>query len=273
MIDSDTIHEVIGKAVHGSDGNKLGTVGQVFLDDTSGAPEWVTVQTGLFGTKESFVPIADATLSADGLSVPFDKDQVKGAPRVDAEEGHLDPEEETELYRHYGMSEGGTQQSGRVDGVDATRDEEVYDQAAVAGGKPAGTDLDRDDASMTRSEERLNVGTEKVETGRARLRKYVVTENQTVTVPVTREEVRMVSEPITQEERSAYAKGDGAGLSEEQSDVVLTEERVVVSRETVPVEKVSLAKESVTEQKQVTEQVGKERIETEGDVRREGDSA
>lgn len=265
MLDSDTINQAIGQDVHGSDGSKLGTVGQVYLDDTTGNPEWATVQTGLFGTKESFVPIADATLDQRGLTVPFDKSRVKDAPRVEAENGHLDVEEEAELYRYYGMTAGD-------DRAEPARDEQVFDQAAVADGeqkRPAGRE---DAASMTRSEERLNVGTEKVETGRARLRKYVVTENQTVTVPVTREEVRMVTEPIVDGDRSAVV--DGAdGLSEDQSEMVLTEERVVVNKETVPVEKVSLAKESVTEHKEVTEQVAKERIETEGDIRDQGDPA
>ncbi len=263
MLDTDTINQSIGQAVHGSDGSKLGTVGQVFLDDTTGNPEWATVHTGLFGTKESFVPIADATLDERGLTVPFDKSRVKDAPRVEAENGHLDVEEEAELYRYYGMTAGDER-------TEPVRDEQVFDQAAVADGEQKHPSRGEDATSMTRSEERLNVGTEKVETGRARLRKYVVTENQTVTVPVTREEVRMVSEPIVDGDRSAVA---GGGLSEDQSEMVLTEERVVVSKETVPVEKVSLAKQSVTEHQEVTEQVAKERIETEGDIRDQGDSA
>ena len=94
-----------------------------------------------------------------------------------------------------------------------------------------------------------------MQTGRARLRKVVVTEQQTVTVPVTREEVRVVREPI--------APGDtvDATIGEAATDVVLTEERVVVDKETVPVEKVRLGTETVTEQQEVTEAVRKEQIE------------
>ncbi|MEP6630677.1 MAG: PRC-barrel domain-containing protein, partial [Lapillicoccus sp.] len=125
MLDSDTINQAIGQPVHGSDGSKLGTVGQVYLDDTTGNPEWATVHTGLFGTKESFVPIADATLDQHGLAVPFDKSRVKDAPRVEAENGHLDVEEEAELYRYYGMTAGD-------DRTEPVRDEQVFDQAAVA---------------------------------------------------------------------------------------------------------------------------------------------
>jgi len=103
MMDSNQIEQVIGQSVHGRDGDKLGKVGQVYLDDETGKPEWATVQTGLFGTKESFVPLAQADLTDDGLTVPYTKDQVKDAPTVDVEQGHLSQDEEAELYRHYGL--------------------------------------------------------------------------------------------------------------------------------------------------------------------------
>jgi uncharacterized protein (TIGR02271 family) len=116
---------------------------------------------------------------------------------------------------------------------------------------------------MTRSEERVRAGTEKVEAGRARLRKYVVTEQQQVTVPVSREEVRVEREPITE---GNYDKAmDGPALSEEEHEVVLTEERAVVNKETVPVERVRLSKEAVTENQTVSADVRKERIETDLD--------
>jgi uncharacterized protein (TIGR02271 family) len=115
---------------------------------------------------------------------------------------------------------------------------------------------------MTRSEERLDVGTERRETGRARLRKYVVTEEQQVTVPVTREEVRVEREPITDANRGDAL--DGPGISEEEHEVTLHEERPVVEKETVPVERVRLEKETVTDEEQVSGTVRKERIETEG---------
>ena len=115
---------------------------------------------------------------------------------------------------------------------------------------------------MTRSEEHLEVGTQKREAGRARLRKHVVTEQETVTVPVTREEVTLEREPIT--DANIDAATDGPAISEEEHEVVLTEERPVVQKETVPVERVRLGKETVTEQAQVTEDVRKERIEADG---------
>lgn len=102
-IDQNDMNDVVGKDVHGSDGNKIGEIGQIYLDDTTGRPEWVTVKTGMFGNKESFVPVAESQFSDDGLRVPYNKDVVKDAPRVDTDQGHLSPDEESELYRHYGL--------------------------------------------------------------------------------------------------------------------------------------------------------------------------
>jgi uncharacterized protein (TIGR02271 family) len=118
---------------------------------------------------------------------------------------------------------------------------------------------------MTRSEEELRVGTERREAGRARLRKYVVTEEETHTVPVTKEKVRVEREPITDE--NVGRAMEGPDISDEEHEVILHEERPVVGKETVPKERVRLDTESVTEDQRVTEQVRKERIEAEGDGR------
>jgi uncharacterized protein (TIGR02271 family) len=112
---------------------------------------------------------------------------------------------------------------------------------------------------MTRSEEQLRVGTETVEGGRARLRKYVVTENVSTTVPVSHEEVRVEREPITGANRDAALSGDP--ISEEEHEVTLRAERPVVAKEAVPVERVRLATETVTEDAAVSETVRKEQIE------------
>jgi uncharacterized protein (TIGR02271 family) len=113
---------------------------------------------------------------------------------------------------------------------------------------------------MTRSEEQLHVGTERREAGRARLRKFVVTENVTTTVPVQREEVRIEREPITDANRDEALAGPA--ISEEEHEVILHEERPVVEKEAVPVERVRLDKETVTENHTVTEEVRKEQIDT-----------
>ena len=272
---TDTLDRVIGADVIDAEGNKIGTASEVFLDDQSGNPEWVTVKTGLFGTKETFVPIRDADLTNDGVRVPVSKAAVKDAPKIDTD-GHLSPQEEQELYRHYGMGtstgQTDTTTTGRTDTVTTGR----TDTTAAMGTSGMQTETNehgtvgRDtsgpttDQAMTRSEEQLRVGTTTEEVGRARLRKYVVTENVSKTVPVTREEVRVEREPIT--DANVGNAMDGPAISEEEHEVTLHAERPVVEKEAVPVERVRLDTETVTEQVTVDETVRKEQIETDGDT-------
>src|SRR3712207_7040879 len=100
-----TQHDVLsfrGQQLRGTDGEKIGTIEEIYLDNDTQAPEWAVVTTGLFGTKQTFVPLRDASTADDGVTVPYDKDTVKDAPRIDPD-GRLSHDEERELYRHYGM--------------------------------------------------------------------------------------------------------------------------------------------------------------------------
>ena len=273
MITQQDINTIIGSNAVDSDGDKLGKVGQVYLDDQTGSPEWATISMGLFGSQEHFVPLTDASVSGGTLAVPYQKAKIKDAPRVDADQGHLSPEEEAELYRYYGVGTG-TQTAGYDTDTTRTTGTETAGYAA-AGTAGVGTDTNRHgtvghdtsgpttDSAMTRSEEQLRVGTQTVEAGRARLRKYVVTENVTTTVPVSHEEVRIEREPITDANRGNAL--DGPAISEEEHEVVLHAERPVVAKEAVPVERVRLDVDTVVEQQTVTDTVRKEQIEVEGD--------
>jgi uncharacterized protein (TIGR02271 family) len=259
VITEHQLNSVIGGTAAGADG-KLGTVGEVYLDDETGRPEWATVRTGMFGTKESFVPLADADLAGDEVRLPYDKDKVKHAPQIDTD-GHLSPTEEAELYRYYGIGSG-TDAAFTETTTTGTDDHGANGHGTVGHDTSGPT---TDDA-MTRSEERLNVGTRSQEVGRARLRKYVVTENVTETVPVSREEVRLEREPIT--DANVGSAMDGPAISEEEHEVVLHAETPVVEKEAVPVERVRLDKTTVTEQEQVSEGLRKEEIDVEGDTER-----
>jgi uncharacterized protein (TIGR02271 family) len=272
MIGTDTISRVIGQDVYDEAGEKIGSAAEVYLDDETGQPEWVTVRTGLFGTKESFVPIRNADLTNDGVRVPVTKTQVKDAPKIDTD-GHLSPQEEQELYRYYGLGTGtaGTETTGfETTGNEGMRNMGGAETRGTVGHGTVGHDTSgpTTDDAMTRSEERLHVGTRSEEVGRARLRKYVVTENVTESVPVTREEVRVEREPIT--DANVGNALDGPAISEEEHEVTLHAERPVVEKEAVPVERVRLDKQTVTEQAQVDENLRKEQIEVEGadDTRR-----
>lgn len=270
MLTLDQIEALSGGTVTDSAGDKIGKVGQVYLDDRTGEPDWVTVNTGLFGRSESFVPLRGASAEGDALRVGYTKAQVKDAPRVDVD-GHLSEDEERRLYVHYGMADDdtGTDAAGTTGrtGADTGRSEDRDDDAAARTGTTADDAAasgrrDTGDDAMTLSEERLRVGTERREAGRARLRKYVVTEQETVTVPVTREEVRLEREPVTDANRDDALSGPE--LTESEHEVVLTEERPVVAKETVPVERVRLSTETVTDEAQVSEDVRHEEVETEG---------
>lgn len=262
MIETNTIDAVIGSTAYDNDGDKIGKVGQVYVDPDDGRPVWASVNTGFFGTSESFVPLENASWDGNDLRVQYDKAFVKEAPRVDVH-GELSTQDQESLYEYYNMNSG---YSG-ADSVSGTGDVRYADTGAV-GGPGQDTSGPNTDSAMTRSEQQLNVGTQKVQTGKARLRKYVVTEQQNVTVPVQREEVRLEREPIT--EANVDDALSGPELSNEEHEVTLTEERVVINKETVPVERVRLDKDVVTEQRTVTEDVAHEEIELEGDGTAQG---
>jgi len=260
MINENEIRNVIGQTAYDSNGDKVGKVGHVFLDDETGQPEFATINTGLFGTNETFVPIANASIDGDRLTVPFTKDQIKDAPNVDADGGHLDQSEEARLYQHYGMSYSErSSDTGLPSGyADTDRTSNLH---GTEGHDTSGPTTDQ---AMTRSEEHLEVGTTTQEAGRARLRKYVTTETETATVPVSKERAVIETEPIT--DGNLGDALDGPTISEEEHEVVLTEERPVVEKTATPVERVRLGTETVTEQETVTEEVRKEHIEAEGDI-------
>jgi uncharacterized protein (TIGR02271 family) len=253
MIDKNDIDRINGCDVYGPGDEKIGSVGQVYLDDYTGEPDWVTVNTGLFGMNENFVPLREATFTGDRVEVPYDKSTVKDSPNY-ATDAHLDESEERELFRHYGIGWDGDQTRGTAGGYDTDRvGTEGYDTSGPT-----------TDEAMTRSEERVDVGTRSEEVGRARLRKYVVTEHVTQTVPVQKEKAVLEREPIT--DGNVGDATSGPDISEEEHEVTLHEERPVVSKTTEPVERVRLGKETTTDQETVSEEVRKEQIEAEGDI-------
>jgi uncharacterized protein (TIGR02271 family) len=232
------VQQFIGRTAVDSEGNKIG---QVDLDERSGLPLWGTVATGMLGTKQSFAPIYGSRFDGEQVTLTVSKDLFKDAPSID-DDGRIGASEQEALYRHYAGYLGSGQAAGRTGYGDGG---ELADGTAGAPGRDTSGPV-TDDA-MTRSEEQLRVGTETVEGGRARLRKYVVTENVSTTVPVSHEEVRVEREPITGANRDAALSGEP--ISEEEHEVTLRAERPVVATETV------------TEDAAVSETVRKEQIE------------
>ena len=270
MADTNRIEDLANATAYDVDGEKLGGVKDVYVNDTTGQPDFVSVNHGLFGGGDSIVPLRGHTLRDGELHLAFPKDRVEDAPELD-ENGHLTTEDQDAFYRHYGLE--GTQDVTTYETDNRTAQAGAAGTGAAAGaGYAAGereVDADRRDVAnndeIVRSEEQLNVSKDRVETGQVRLRKYVVNETETVEVPVEREEVRVVREPITDADRANY---DG-NIGEQEASVTLHEDRVNVSKESVPVEKVSLEKDTVQDTERVSEDVRKERFETDGVV--EGD--
>jgi uncharacterized protein (TIGR02271 family) len=253
----ETVQAWQGRTMVDPAGDKLGTIDAIYLDDETGQPEWATVTSGLFTAKTAFVPLAQAQATGDSVQVPYDKAQVKDAPTL-AADGNLSQDEEVELYRHYGLQYSEHRSDSGLPAGERDQDRDgIYDdiQDTAVGRDTSGPTTDD---AMTRSEEELEVGTETRERGRARLRKYVTTEQQTVTVPVQREEVRVEREPITDANRDAATSGPA--ISEAEHEVTLHEETPVVGKRAVPRERVRLDTETVTEERQVAEEVRKEQI-------------
>ncbi|OFS23527.1 PRC and DUF2382 domain-containing protein [Corynebacterium sp. HMSC04H06] len=306
---SKDIKDLLNATAYDKDGEKLGDVNEIFVDDNTGKPTFVDVKHGLFGMNSSLVPLRGHDFNGDELRLAFSKDRIKDAPDFDSDSA-LTPEQQNDIFRHYGLEQAEdrteyrdanrdvNREQGRTDagtagvagagagagvaGAGVAGERTAADEKKVAGEHAADKNVaDREaatadrqaaandrtaatnDGSMIRSEEQLNVNKENVATGEARLRKYVVTDTETVEVPVTHEEVRVERTPISEEEAANFTGEIKDGDTDEAS-VTLHEERVDVNKETVPVEKINLNKEQVTETQRHTEELRKEQIDTDG---------
>ena len=299
------IKDLFNATAYDKNGEKLGDVNEVFVDDQSGQPTFVEVNHGLFGMNSSLVPLRGHDFSGDDLKLGFSKDRIKDAPDFDSDKP-LTPEAQSDIFKHYGLDNARDVTDYKDSNLDSKRDVQAGADkehnltagagaagagAGAAGAGVAGAHADEkkadthttdaaaterkagvaddaaaartnNDGELIRSEEQLNVNKERVASGEARLRKYVVTDTESVEVPVEREEVRVERTPINAEDAKNY---DGAisGDSEEAS-VTLHEERVNVNKETVPVEKINLKKDTDRDTETHTEELRKEQIDTDG---------
>jgi len=238
MQDVQELTQMRGAPVVANDGEQIGEVEEIYLDNETGKPEWVGVGTGALGRKHVLVPLENADVQENAISVPYGVAQVKGAPDVDSEE--VSQELERELYAHYGLAYGESRSGSGL----------------PEGGAPSGGTAD--EAEFVRSEEELAVGKEQVEAGRARLRKWVETEPVTADVELRREAARVTREPIDQ-------PVSGTELGEQEIDVPLAAEQATVQKQAVAKERIGLEKEVETETQTISDEVRKERVEIEGD--------
>jgi uncharacterized protein (TIGR02271 family) len=249
--------DLLGARVTGADGKVVGTVEQVFRDDVDGTPAWARVRAGKSGR---FVPLGSSQVTADGLSVPFDSQKIMSGPEIDAGQ-HMSAAQAEELSRYYGLTVPSQQSRGRMD--EESGQMPAGQQQAGTGQQPGtGQQAAGDQAGsdwMIRQEEQIQVGKEMLETGRVRLHKYVDVESIEQPVHLYREEFEIERIPISGDERVS------GNISEGVQEIVLHEERAVLRKELVPVERVRLRTRQVEQDSTVRDQIRRERIEVEPD--------
>lgn len=114
MLTTQELQSVTGRSAFSPEGEKIGRIGHVFVDELTAEPEFVSVHTGLFGLQENFVPLREATVTGERVTVPFSKDTVKDSPAVDVDHGHIRPEDEKRIFDYYGLSSGAVPEDGRT---------------------------------------------------------------------------------------------------------------------------------------------------------------
>ena len=234
MTHADQLMGTVGKPAADSAGNPVGQVVGLYLDDATGAPRWITVSQPDGVVR--FAPVHRSRIDRGALQLGVSSDLIGRAPAVSAD-GHISAEQSAQLFQHY---------DGCLGAPSAGRTDPPSDGQAAA------------DASMTRSEEQLHVGTEQVPAGTARIRKTIVTEQVHQTAPVAHEEISMQREPITGGDGGPAAAG--GQIAEQDYEIILHAERLIVTKEVVPVERIRLAKTVVTEQQEIHETLRKEQI-------------
>jgi uncharacterized protein (TIGR02271 family) len=278
--------QLIGARAIGGDGQVVGTVQQVFYDDRDETPVWARIRSG---TRERFVPLGGSRVTKEGLSLPFDTRQIMTSPDVSVER-HMSAAETDQLKRHYGLTV--PTQSGPPDAEHGQAQQDAAQQAQAQSGQvpqdetkrgpgEAGqfqrdeTDRGLADAGqfqrgaaqrdaaqvgedwLIRAEERFDVGTELLESGRARLHKYVDVQPVEQTVHVYHEEYEIERVPISAGEQVRGEIGEG------EQQIALHEERPVLHKEAVPVERVRLKVKRVDEDRTLRDEIRRERLEIE----------
>jgi uncharacterized protein (TIGR02271 family) len=240
--------ELLGAQVTGADGKVVGTVEQVFRDDVDGTPAWARVRSGKTGR---FVPLGSSQVTRDGLSVPYDTQKIMGGPNIDAGQ-HMSASQAEDLSRYYGLTVPTQQAQGQQTQTEQAQGQQTQQMQQS---QPSRGNL-TDEEWLVRQEERLQVGKEMLETGRIRLHRYVDVEPVEQAVHVFHEEYDIERMPVNADERTH-------DFAEAEQEIILHEERAVLRKELVPVERVRLIARRVEEDKAYRDELRRERIEIE----------
>jgi uncharacterized protein (TIGR02271 family) len=244
--------QLLGARVTGADGKVVGTIEQVFRDDVDGTPAWARVRSGKIGR---FVPLGSCQVTTEGVRVPFDAQKIMGGPNIDAGQ-HMSAAQAEELTRYYGLTI--PTQQPRSQMTESQTAESQTAESQTAESRMTESQLTEQDW-LVRQEERIQVGVEMLETGRVRLHKYIDVESVEQPVHLFHEEYEVERVPITGDERFS------TDLAEGEREIILHEERAVLRKELVPVERVRLRPKRVEEDTTIRDQVRRERIEIEPD--------
>ena len=266
-----TMHadQLVGAPVTDCDGLAIGIVEQVFRDDVDGTPSWARVRSakGLH-----FVPLAGSRMtSSGGLSVPFDSQTIMTEPGMNVDR-HMSAEQEEQLRSYFGMgvpaqrmgeaqpetAQPQPAQTEHAQPMEATRPES-YAASGQPSPAPGMETASSGQGWLTRCEERFAVNLEPRESGRVRLHKYVDSEPIQETVTVYREEYAIERVPVSSDDQIS------AEMGESVQEVILHETRPIVTKETVPIERVRLSVRTVEDEQTVTGELIRERIEIESE--------
>ncbi len=238
-----------GYTVYDPDGDKIGKVDDLFLDEND-QPEYLGVKMGFLGTKSTLIPweMVEVREADSSLIVSADDGHVKDGPTFD-DDREITPEFQNEVYSYYGLQ--------RVSG---NQERGSYAKEGVS--REGSEDLDnRDEIRVQRSEEELAAGTREVEAGAMRVRKRVRTDREQIEVPTRHEEVSVERVPVSGEASEAE-------IGEDEVVVPVTEEEVVVGKRAVAKEEVRIRKDVVEDTEVVEEDVRREEIDVEDQTTR-----
>lgn len=237
-----------GQPAYDSKGQKIGDVRRVFLDEATNEPAWATVWAKRFGDREAIVPLAGAKPSNGGLALAVRSERVLEAPTVDPD-SEITAEDAMQVSRHY-ERESAAGKASRY--ADESRDNES--RGNERGQRPSRSER----AEMTSYEEKLQVGAETVETGKARMHKSVSSEPVEATVPLRHEKVRVEHLQANDD------RGDpDHEFAEQDAEVTVHDQRPKVSKKKVPTETVRLETQATTDEQRVSDEVRREHIDVE----------
>ena len=202
MISGTDLNRLADLTVYGRDDEKIGKIVNVYQSTDGPEGTFVTVSTGLWGSHASFVPLDHAELEGDRVVVPYDKDLVKDAPRIEADEDLTAPEEDR-LHEHY---------------------QEATDQV---GSLTSHDDFGRDeraDDDLGQREPRSDFGTQQGGPARPRLRRFVAADSRSTddTYPAEQstfgsDQSRSIND-TNPAEQTTFGSDQGRGTGEDYSD-------------------------------------------------------